>query len=167
MMRETVKKIQSADKRITHVHITQSVVAGLYIMLVFWIMHSFDSELAVTSLGASTFIAFSSPAAPSSRPRIMIGGYGLGVLIGFLCNGLAVLLRDVFPFPGYIPACFFAVFLSVLLMTTLHFEHPPSTALAVAVTIDPNPVVMGFAGLCCIVALCVLKEWLKKHLQDL
>lgn len=169
MTKTTEEIVRLLKKRVTRAHIIQSLMAGTYIFLVFLVMHSFQSRLVVASLGASAFIVFGFPAAQSSRPRFLIGGYFIGMIIGWLCCGLIALLREVeiFPFPVYIPVCALAVFLSMFLMTVLNFEHPPSAALAVAVTTDPNPIILGLAGLSCIILLCVLKYLLKKHLHNL
>lgn len=161
---EIVRPIQ---KRVTRFHIIQSTMAGAYILLAFLIMHLFHSELAVTSLGASAFIVFSSPSVKASRPQFMICGYCLGTISGLLCCGLVILLQDLFPFSLYIPACALAVIISMLLMTTLNLQHPPSAALAVSITIAPNPVVVGLAGLGCILLLCAIRQVIKKRLRDL
>ncbi len=68
---------------------------------------------------------------------------------------------------GYIPACALAVFLSMLIMTVLNFEHPPSAALAVAVTLAENPLAMGLAAFILVAALVLIKEFLKNRLRNL
>ena len=147
--------------------VVQSAVAGLTVFLLFLATNYFQSNLAVTSLGASAFIVFCHPSARISCSRFLLGGYGIGAVCGILCAGGAALVRDVLPFPAYIPACALAVFAAMLLMTTLGLEHPPAAALAVAVTLDPRPVAKGIAALACIALLCVVRELLKKYLQDL
>jgi CBS-domain-containing membrane protein len=39
-------------------------------------------------LGLSTFIAFTMPKVEVSKPRIMIGGYIVGIVVGCLCHYL-------------------------------------------------------------------------------
>ena len=169
-IRGTISKFINSCRNSKHklrVHVLQSAAAGLFILIMFLAVNYFQNNLAVTSLGASAFIAFSFPSANSSRPRLLIGGYIVGVIIGILCAGLTTLLDGIPPFPAYIPACALAVFVSMLLMTVLNFEHPPAAALAVAITIDSRPVAKGVAGLICIILLCVVKELLKKYLRHL
>ena len=159
---------ESHDHKIlTRAHIYQSLMACAYIFAAFWIVHAFQSELAIASLGASAFIAFSFPHAKSSRPKFIVGGYAAGALCGYVCSLLLKLIPAAFPLPGYIPACALAVFLSMLVMTVLNFEHPPSAALAVAVTLATNPLAMGLAAFICAAALVIIKELLKNNLRNL
>lgn len=161
-------KLCTYKKNISKSHIIQSMIAGLYIFFVFWMLHSLRNELVVASLGASAFIVFSFPTAQSSHPRYLIGGYFCGSLSGLTCYGLTILLNNCsLPFPGYVLSCAAAMFLTMLLMTILNLEHPPSAAFAVGITICSEPFILSFAGLACIVALCFIKLLLKKYLRDL
>ncbi len=162
------RSYESRDKRIlTRAHVYQSLMACAFIFAAFWIVHAFESELAIASLGASAFIAFSFPHAKSSRPKFLVGGYLVGAVCGYIGSALITLVPESFPLPGYIPACAMAVFLSMLIMTVLNFEHPPSAALAVAVTLAPNPLAMGLAAFGCVAVLVIIKELLKNHLRNL
>ncbi len=154
-------------RTLTRAHVVQSLIACAYIFAAFWAVHSFESGLAVASLGASAFIAFSFPHAESSRPRFLIGGYATGAACGLICAALLPLIPEAFPLPGYIPACALAVLLSTFLMTVLNFEHPPSAALAVGITMAPKPLALGLAALGCVVALVGIKELLKGRLRNL
>lgn len=162
------RSYKSRDKRIhTLAHVYQSLMACAYIFAAFWIVHTLESELVIASLGASAFIAFSFPHAKSSRPKILLGGYAAGALCGNIFAALLALVPAAFPLPGYIPACALAVFLSMLIMSVLNIEHPPAAALAVAVTIAPNPLAMGLAALGCVAVLVIIKEILKQRLRNL
>lgn len=161
------RSTQPNHKRITRASIIQSAISGLYIFFAFWAMYSFHSELAIASLGANTFITFSSPNAEISRPRFMLSSYCLAIAIGFLCNLLIVLIRIDLLLPEYIPACALAMFLTMFLMTVFNLKHPPAAAFAVAVTLSSEPVVLSTAALICIIVLCILKQLFKKHLYDL
>ncbi len=162
------RSYESRDNRIiTRAHVFQSLMACAYIFAAFWAVHAFQSELAIASLGASAFIAFSFPHAKSSRPKFLLGGYAAGAVCGYICSLLMPLIPPSFPLPGYIAACTLAVFLSMLLMTVLNFEHPPSAALAVSITLADNPLAMGLAALLCVAALVLIKEFLKTRLRNL
>ena len=157
----------SQKKLITSTRLLQSALAGLFVFLLFLAVDYFQNNLAVTSLGASAFIAFCFPAAETSRPKYLIGGYCIGVAIGFLCSGLVILLKDSLAIPAYIPACSLAVFLTILLMNLSGLAHPPAAALAIAITVDSKPFAKGIAAIAGIVLLCVIKELLKKFLNPL
>lgn len=156
-------------RRITGAHLIQSLMAAVYIFLVFIVMNSFHSNLTVASLGASAFIAFSFPHAQSSRPRYLIGGYCVGALCGVVFFYLASYFEVLafLPFPPYIVSCAVAVCFSMLLMTVLNFEHPPSAALTIAVATAENPVELGFAAIGCICVLSLIKRLLKRWMKNL
>lgn len=156
-------------RRVTRAHVVQSLIAGAYIFLVFLAMHTVQSHLAVASLGASTFIAFSFPQAQSSRPRFLIGGYCVGAVSGVVFGFFTRWLESVTPpeVPAYIFGCALGVCAAMFLMTILNFEHPPSAALTVAVAMSERPVLLGIAALGCICVLCALKQLLRKWLVNL
>lgn len=163
MIKKNIEKFTWEKKnKITRNHIVQSVIVGIYILLVFGAMHSFDSELSIASLGASAFIAFSSPLSETSRPRFFIGGYCVGIICGLFCRFIMISLL-----PTDVIACALAVIFSMILMIALDLKHPPSSALAVAVVTSDKPVLLSCAALICIAALCGLKQLLKKYLHDL
>lgn len=161
------KRVHIVKERITAAHVMQSAMAAIYILAVFLVMNYLHNEMAVASLGASAFIAFAFPRANSSRPRLMIGGYVVGVISGLLCYQLNTAFTGFSFMPGYIPVCALAVFVSMFTMTVTDCEHPAAAALAVAITISSNPVKVGLVSIVCIVMLSALKELFKKHLRDL
>lgn len=148
--------------------ILQSLLAGVYILIAFALTRAISNEVAVASLGASAYIAFSIPHKEPSRPRNMIGGYLVGVICGLACYGLSLLTVSLtLPLPNYVIVSALAVLLVMLVMNVTNCKHPPAAALSVAVVIDTNPIVLGLAGLVCVTVLCVIKEALKKYLRDL
>ena len=48
------------------------------------------TKAVIIALGLSTFIAFTMPKAEVSKPRIMIGGYIVGIVAGCLCHYLSL-----------------------------------------------------------------------------
>lgn len=164
---ETEKAVSPAKALINRAHFIQSILAGGYILLVFWFMHYLHDELAVASLGASAFIAFTYPFRQMSRPRVFIGGYCIGAFCGLACSGIAFILQNYLSIPSYIPACALALLISMFLMNLFNLRHPSAAALAVAITINPQPIILSLAGLACVIILCVVKELCKKFLYDL
>lgn len=152
---------------VTRAHVAQSAAAGVFILLAFWAMHALKSEMAIASLGASTFIVFCYPAAETTRPRIMIGGYCVGVACGLLCGVLTSVLPAGLPIPGYILACAVAVALVTFSMTILNLKHPPAAALAIAITINDHRLILAPVALGCILLLSVIKTLLGKYLRNL
>lgn len=169
MSPKTRKSTAPGHRRFGLAHVVQSLLAGGYIFLAFLAMQAFQSRLAVASLGASTFIVFSFPHAQSSRARFLIGGYCTGWVSGLACYYLIGWLdrASFFPFDAYILGCAATVFLSMLLMTSLNFEHPPSAALSIAVATASDPVRLGLAAVVCILVLAGIRRLLGKRLHNL
>lgn len=152
---------------ITRAHIIQCTLAGAYIFFVFLAMNSYQNDLALASMGASAFIAFSSPNDRTSTPRFLLAGYCIAAVSGLLCHGLGLLIKTGTVFPSYVLACAFAVFLAMLVMTLTNLKQPTTAALAVAFTLDGHPAILSLAGLGCTLVLCLIKELMKRHLKNL
>lgn len=150
-------------------HVIQSLIGGAYIFVVFLMMYALESGMAVASLGASTFIAFSFPHTQSSRPRFLIGGYCVGAAAGLVCYWLIAWVDStgILPFSSYVTGCALAVFLAMLLMTSLNFEHPPSAALAIAVATAEQPILVGAVAIACVTLLCGVRHVLRRYLKNL
>ncbi len=122
--------------------LVQSLLMGLFVLASFFVFWGLQNELAVASLGASSFIAFYFPNADASRPRYLLGGYACGLGSGLLCH---FLLFSLLPshytenLPLVILFCALSVFLTGFGMSVFSFPHPPSAALAISVVIHPNP----------------------------
>lgn len=138
-----------------------SAMAGAYIFLTFLITHYLHSELAVASLGASAFIVFHTPHAPSATPRALVGGYIAGALCGLACAGFTFLFKNTLPIPSYIPFSALTVFAVTFLLITFHIEHPPAVAMAVTITVSSAPWLMALTGLGGAILLCLIGKVLK------
>ncbi len=149
--------------------LAQSGLVAAFVLLTFFAIYQFHARLAVASLAASAFIAFGFPLAESSHPRYLFGGSACGVVCGTLCclarHALlpARLLEDK---PVTILFCVAAVFLTAFLMLMLRLQHPPATALAISMVLEPQPLIMGLLILACVALLCGLRillgRWLEK-----
>lgn len=156
-------------RRVTRAHIVQSLLAGGYIFLTFFALHTLRSNLAVASLGASTFIAFSFPQAKSSRPRYLIGGYTVGAAAGVLFHYLITWLETLpgLPLPPHIPGCALAMFCCIFILTVFDFEHPPAVALTMAVAMSDQAILLGISAVLCVCVLSGVKHLLRGHLVNL
>ncbi|MDL2293882.1 HPP family protein [Ruminococcaceae bacterium OttesenSCG-928-D13] len=140
--------------------LVQSALIALFVLFAFWAVYRFQNKLAITSLGASAFIAFGFPAAESSRVRYLLGGYLCGLAGGLLCS---LLCHEAMGFHlenapmALIGFCALAVFITALLMLGLKLQHPPAAALAISIVLDPKPLVISAVMLGCILVLCAAR----------
>jgi len=149
----------------------QSSLAALTIFIVLLTFNVFTYAAIVASLGASTFIAFGMPRRASSKPRFLIGGYIVGLLVGLLFSFISSLsfiasLPLVESF-GFAIFGALAVGFSTFVMTITDTEHPPAAGIALGLVLsdcDLRIIVLIIVG---IVLLSGIKELMKPHLKDL
>lgn len=138
--------------------------------LVLMLLDSVYQTVLIAALGASSVVAFSAPSMRASRPRCMVGGYVVGVVVG--CGlSLLVHVTDSMIFldehSTQILLGALAVGLTMFVMVTTDTEHPPGAALALGFVLnewDFMTIVVVLAGISVISAL---KEAARSKLIDL
>lgn len=149
----------------------QCLLAAAFVLLSLLIIHRRFSDLTiVSSIGASTFIAFTTPHTESSRPRYLVGGY----LVGIICGISIHYLQEVFPLtgtflggPSYMFWCALAVGCAIFFMPLLRLQHPPAAALAMGLVIEPYYLSAAGAALISIIIVAGAKTLLKRWMIDL
>jgi CBS-domain-containing membrane protein len=105
-----------------------------------------------------------------SKPRFLIGGYLVGIVVGSLCHYLSLL-----PFLTQIPAiqkssyivfCALSVGLSIFVMVVTDTEHPPAASLSLGLVLNFNhmAIIVAVIG---IISLSIIRAVLKPTLVDL
>ena len=70
--------------------IFQCALAAIAVFIVLLVFDVVTNAVIIAALGSSTFIAFTMPEAQLSKPRIMIGGYIVGIAVGCICHYLSL-----------------------------------------------------------------------------
>ncbi|MEM1244502.1 MAG: HPP family protein [Pseudomonadota bacterium] len=98
------------------------------------------SAIGACSLGSSVTTAFITPTSPTSHPVNAIGGYIIGMCVGFLCFYGDYFTRDLFPLVNFIniDGAFgaLAISLSLVIMAILKLEHPPAAGFALGLVLE-------------------------------
>jgi len=146
----------------------QCLLATVTVLVVLMLLETVASLAVIAALGASAFIVFAIPKAQSSRPRVILGGYLIGTVIGTLCHGPAQLQWAANPvlnrYAGILCAAV-AVGLATFLMTVTNSEHPPAVGIALGLVLGEwhyrtiVVVMLGVVVLC--IARWILRSWLK------
>ncbi len=147
--------------------LVQSLFMGLFVLVAFFVFFGIRAELAIASLGASSFIAFYFPNANASRPRYLLGGYACGVAGGLLCNlALFYLMppQSAQNIPVNIVFCALAVFITGFLMSLLNLQHPPAAAFAISMVIHPHPFYTAALVFCMVILLTGLRGLIHRGL---
>lgn len=136
--------------------ITQSALAALFLAATFYLVWNIN-PLVVAGMGSTTFVLFATPESGAARPRAVVGGYVISMIVGIL----------FFPLPDPIIAGSLAVGTSIFAMTMMDAEHPPASAIALGVAVD------GFSyGLLVFIVLATsilsfFQRRVRKHIKDL
>ncbi len=157
-------------KNITR-YISQCALATISVFIVLLVLDVMTNAVIIAALGSSTFIAFTMPDAQVSKPRIMIGGYIVGVVAGCICHYLS--LWSLMTWVSFIhesPHVVFgamAVGLAIYVMVITGTAHPPAAGLALGLILNewsPLTIVVVLVG---IISLSFIKIVLKPVLKNI
>lgn len=152
-------------------YILQTVMTISAMMMVLAFLRSLANSAIIASLGATTFIAFGMPHAKSARPRYLLGGYSVGILVGTTLKLIAMT-----PFIKSIPEAYkmedvifaaLAVGLSMFLMVIMNFEHPPACGLALGILLNDFSLWVLFVVIVGVLLITTIKTLLKPYLKNL
>ncbi len=113
-------------------YISQCLLATVALMIIMAYVEFVVDTVTVASLGATSFILFTMPHTHRSKPRYILGGYGIGSIVGVLCS--LIIGLNTFVTPVVLGAL--AVGLCMFLMVILNFEHPPAAGFALGIVIE-------------------------------
>lgn len=152
-------------------YIVQCGLATICVLIILFVLDPLTDTTTIAALGASSFIAFAMPHQRASRPRLMVGGYIIGLVVGYICFRLLTLptlaALDVTQRYGKTIFGALAVGTSIFLMVITDSEHPPAAGLALAFVITgTDAVTVAVVGLG-IICLALTKTLLKPVLRDL
>jgi CBS-domain-containing membrane protein len=115
--------------------LASAVMLGILVML-----DPLTDLATIASLGASSFIAFAMPRARASQPRLLLGGYLVGIVVGWACYSLSTVLPSLALLPivrsSQVLFGAAAVGLSTIIMVLTDTEHPPAAGLALGLVLS-------------------------------
>lgn len=147
-------------------YLQQCLLAIITIFWVIWALDVVEQTAIIATLGATTFIVFTSPKSYSSDSRRVVGGYLMAFLVGLSCSSLS-LLAEVHGDWVQVLGGGMAVGMALFLMTVTNTEHPPAAGFALGLVFNP----WGFSTLLTVflvvLYLNLIKYFLRNHLIDL
>jgi len=151
--------------------IFQCALATISVFIVLHVLDVVTDAVIIAALGSSTFIVFTMPDAQVSKPRIMIGGYIVGIVAGCICHYLSLWsLMEWISYLDESPRVVFgamSVGLAIFVMVITDTAHPPAAGLALGLIINEwsfLTIVVVFVG---IFSLSLIKLVLKPVLKNL
>ncbi|MFP3896739.1 MAG: HPP family protein [Anaerolineales bacterium] len=152
-------------------YVLQGALATATILGIFFLLDVLLRSTLVSSLGASTFIAFAMPHSRQARSRALVGGYMVGTLCGTLCSLAAdcalAASTGLNPRTRLIIFGALAIGLAILIMLVTDTGHPPAAGLALGFVADPWTETTVLFVLSAISLLALTRYFLRHVLIDL
>ena len=151
-------------------YVAQCCFVSAAMLLVLLMLDAFYQTVLIAALGASSVVAFAAPSMRVSRPRCLIGGYLVGVLVGCSVSSLAAVTGGMVALDERTLRILLgaaAVGLTMFVMVTTDTEHPPGAAVALGFVLndwDISTIAIVLAG---IISISVIKELVRDRLMDL
>ena len=142
-------------------YVFQSLVASLAIFIVLLFLTIQDAVI-VASIGATTFIVFAMPKSITAKPRNVIGGHVVGIIVGSLCAMIPhqLLLPSIVIYS-------LSVGFSMFVMVVTNTEHPPASGTALGVAISGFSLQVTATMIASVVVLSLIHYFFKRHLRNL
>ncbi len=152
-------------------YVAQCIAATVFIFVVLIALDVLTQTVLIASLGATAFISFTMPHIESSKPRYLIGGYTIGILVGATVSitvgwiqvqyGLE--MDRLMAVSGAAVATGLAMFFMVITDT----EHPPAAGVALGFVLNEwnlQAIVVVLIG---VASISMLKEAYKHRMMNL
>jgi CBS-domain-containing membrane protein len=152
-------------------YIAQCILATLTILAVLIFLDVLNETAIITALGASAFIVFTMPTQYSSDPRRLIGGYSVGLIVGFIFYLFSTSEIGSTLFGNHTtPLVIFgsiSVGVAVFIMALTNTEHAPAAGIALGLVINRWDYLTIIFIIIAILWLTSIRLILKDHLMDL
>jgi CBS-domain-containing membrane protein len=152
-------------------YIFQCFLAAITILAVLIFLDVLKETAIITSLGASAFIVFTMPTQYSSDPRRLIGGYIVGLIVGFVFYIISQLqIKNIFALSETTVLIIFgaiAVGFAIFIMAVTNTEHAPAAGISLGLVINQWDYLTIIFIVLAIIWLASVRLILKKYLMDL
>ncbi|TET99782.1 MAG: HPP family protein [Candidatus Stahlbacteria bacterium] len=152
-------------------YVFQCALAALSVLIVLIFLDVFCHSAIIATLGASAFIVFTMPRSYPSRPRPLIGGYVIGIIVGiisyYISNSSLMLTLFGNLRISYVVFGAIAVGAAILLMTITDTEHAPAAGIPIALVFNKWDYSTVLFILSIVIVLFLVKSLLKPILVDL
>ena len=117
-----------------------------------------DKFVAMSSIGATTFIVFGKPTSRAAKTINILGGYLICLAMGCVFAILPIHYAAGYPL---------VVGLSIFVMAVLNVQHPPAVGAALAVVISEISLTGIVSMMLGALVLSQIRYYLRYHLKDL
>ena len=174
MRKKDISDILSLDTKFkTHYvqYIFQCILATLTILAILIFLDVVTEAALITALGASAFITFTTPHQYSSDPRRLLGGYLVGLAVGFclflIAHNSTITVMLTHNTTSLVLFGSIAVGISIFIMSITNTEHAPAAGIALGLVINNWDYLTIVYIILAILWLVFIKIALKKYLINL
>lgn len=158
-------------KKNTYKYIFQCFLASLTILAILFFLDILTETAIISALGASAFIVFTMPTQYSSDLRRLIGGYLVGLSVGFIffMFSISEIITELITYHTTLLVIFgsMAVGFSIFIMAVTNTEHAPAAGIALGLVINKWEVLTIVYILVALLWMISIKLLLRKYLMDL
>ena len=163
--------IDKKFKKNTIKYVFQCLLATLTFLAILLFLDILNEIAIITALGASAFIVFTMPKQYSSDPRRLIGGYLIGLVVGFIFYYISTsnFSETIISYQTTSLIIFgsAAVGLSIFIMAITNTEHAPAAGVALGLVINKWDYVTIIYIILAVIWMYGIKTLLRKYLMDL
>jgi CBS-domain-containing membrane protein len=151
-------------------YILQCLLATISLFVVLVFLDVVKESAIITALGASSFIVFAMPHRYSAQNKRILGGYLVGLIIGFIFYNIStttllhVILTSKFII---IFSAASSVGLSIFFMVLFNIEHAPACGVALGLVINEWTIETIVFILIAVLWIIVIKTMARKWFIDL
>jgi CBS-domain-containing membrane protein len=152
--------IKPSKIRVSHAFIA-SIKTGIFMIC---LLRLFEFEIAhLSALASSSFAAFCFPENKNEETKRLIGSYFIAIIIGIICSYIFTLpWVAALNWHGLILAGI-SIGLTILTLTLLSLEHPPSAAIALGFVTNPwnwqTPLILMVSIIALVLFRSVTRKW--------
>jgi CBS-domain-containing membrane protein len=151
--------------------LVQSLMATATILVILLFLDVLTHTAIIACLGSSAFLIFTRPRAYSARPRPVIGGYVVSIVVG-VAYSYATQLPGVLSLPVsattvLIVLSAMAVGGAIFLMVITSTEHPPAAGLSLSLVLNVWDYEAILFVLAAVLLMATLRQLLQKYMVDL
>lgn len=156
--------------------ICQSFLAIIYIALVLFVLSKVNSSDALWALGASSLsssccLVFGLPQGATSQAKNLIGGYIIGIIVGFIIHLTLIDLMPLLNMHQHLHSFWvlasIAVGITIIVMVVTDTIHPPAVGIALIVVLDMQNYAMIWIILVAAFILALMHYVLRPYLKNL
>ena len=146
----------------------QCFLTTFTILIVLLFLNVLSETAIIAALGASAFVTFTTPHRYASHPRRLMGGYAIGLSVGFVLYVLAIHFQSIINYQtSLIVFGALAVGVSTFLMAITNTEHAPAAGVALGLIINRWDYMTIIFIVAAILWMAGVKKLLKPFLMDL